>query len=249
MKAIIVDDEKAAREGLRTLIEDSFPQITIAAEAQSVAEAVKVINHEKPKLLFLDIELGKGTGFDILKKIKLDDVEIIFTTAHESYALQAIKFSALDYLLKPITADDLREALEKLERRTAKLSLHDILEIFRHNLDHTSVVRKKLVLMQGQNRLEVVPVNEIIRCQSDGNYTHFFLKDKKKITIPKTLKEYESMLDKSGFCRVHHTHLINMEHVKGYIKGDGGFALMNDNTEVEVSRRKKDEFLKLLFEK
>src|SRR6185436_4870533 len=158
--AIIVDDEKHARDALSGLIENNFPEINLTGEATSVAEAVKVINKEKPKILFLDVELGNETAFDLLQKVDSDELEIIFTTAHESYALQAIKFAAVDYLLKPISKEDLRAALERMERRNLKLKLHDLLDLFRYNLDHTSLKTKKIVL--NSDHLEVVPINKIV---------------------------------------------------------------------------------------
>ncbi len=246
IKAVIVDDEKSARELLRGLIEDHSQVITIAGEAGSVDEALKVIAQEKPRILFLDIEMGKETSFDLLQKLEpgmREEMELIFTTAHESYALQAIKFAALDYLLKPITKDDLKQALEKIENRKMKLSMTEVMELFRHNLDHNTTATKRIVLPVN-NRYETIPISEIIRCQSDDNYTTFFLKDKRKLVVAKTLKEYEELLEKFDFCRVHHYHLINMAHVKGYQKGEGGSVIMDDGSEVSISRRKKEEFLK-----
>lgn len=190
----------------------------------------------------MDVQLDEGTGFDLLKKLEDIKFDIIFTTAWEKYAIQAFKFSALDYLLKPVDADDLKQAISRLVEKNPKIDTTQKLETLLGNFYGSG----KRICVPVVNGLVVLKVEDIVRCESAINYTTLFLKDKQKLTVAKILKEFEEMLVDYNFFRVHNSHLINLAYVKSYNKGKGGFVTMMDGTDIEVSTRRKDDFLKKL---
>jgi two-component system LytT family response regulator len=241
LTTIIVDDENKGRQTLQKLLFLLQAQITVIAEASSVTEAIQSINQLKPELVFLDINLGDGTGFDVLEKIEYKNFQLVFITAHEEFALKAFRYSAIDYITKPIDPDVLESALQKVYKQTKQINLEQRLEALFFNKQKLN----KLAL-PSTNGLELVKVTEIIRCESSNNYTLFFLQNQKKIMVTKTLKEYEELLVEEGFFRIHQSHLINLEYATGYNKLDGGYVQMADGSQIEISRRKKDAFLDLL---
>ncbi len=241
VKAIIVEDELRSREFLNNLVKEYCPGVQVLAMAATVDEAIQAINTHKPELVFLDIELHTGTGFDVLESVEDTNFHVIFTTAYDHYAVKAIKFSAVDYLLKPIDVDELQSAVQKVSN---KLSGNDqqALQVLLQNL------RKPLgsdfsITLATSEGLEFVPLQQIIRLEASGPYTHFFLKEGKKIMVSKNLKEYELLLTEHHFFRVHNSHIINMKEVKRMIKTDGGYAIMNDESMISISPKKKDEFM------
>jgi len=240
-RTILIDDETNTREALRGLLQHYCPSVTIIGEAASAEEGLKLLRAQTPDLLFLDVEMPLGSGFDLLDLLGQASFDIIFTTAHDRYALRAIKFCALDYLLKPIGVAELREAVAKAQRQQAPVAAQ--LLTFRDNLRERHGPAGKVVLpsMQG---FEVVELARVVRCQADDNYTLFVLEGKEKILVSRTLKEYEELFADSGFIRIHQSHLINAAHVKRYIKGSGGYVQLSDDSIIEVSRRKKDELMK-----
>jgi len=246
IRTVLVDDEQHCRDSLSTMLAMHFSdKVELLAQCSTVEEGVSVIRKLKPQLLFLDVEIGNSTGFNLLEQLDDFNFEVIFTTAHNHYAMQAIKFSALDFLLKPFGVDDMQEALSRLEK---KIKTHDANEQFRilfENLKKINNPARKLALPT-LNGINFVPVQDIIRCESDVNYTTFFLTNKNKIVVAKTLKEFEELLDGYNFFRVHNSHLINLLHIKNYVKGEGGIVTMVDDSSVDVSRRRKEEFLKRL---
>ncbi len=248
IRAILIDDEQHCRDTLSSMLEKHFSdKIDLLAQCSTVEEGVMAIRKQKPRLIFLDVEIGNSTGFNLLEQLDDFNFDVIFTTAHNHYAMQAIKFSALDYLLKPFGVEDMNEALGRLEQ---KINSHDANEQFRtlfENLKKINNPNKKLALPT-LNGINFVPVQDIIRCESDVNYTTFFLTNKNKIVVAKTLKEFEEILDDYNFFRVHNSHLINLVHIKNYVKGEGGIVTMIDDSSVDVSRRRKEEFLKRLSE-
>ncbi|HLX93640.1 MAG TPA: LytTR family DNA-binding domain-containing protein [Puia sp.] len=242
--AIIVDDEQHCRVTLESLIGRFFSEVAIKASCKSPAEGIQAIHVHHPSLVFLDVEMPPSTGFEMLRQLDEIDFEIIFTTAFERYAIQAIKFSALDFLLKPIGKDDLGEAIFKMkEKKSVDRSAKKIEALF-ENIQGPS---KKIVLPTA-NGIELVYLQDIIRLDSNANYTTFHLKNSKKLLVSKTIKEYEEMLEGVNFFRVHNSHIINLRYVKNYIKGEGGIVKMEDGSSIDVSRRRKDEFLKALHE-
>ncbi len=240
-RAILIDDETNTREALRALLQHYCPDVTIIGEAASAEDGLQLLRTHSPDLLFLDVEMPLGSGFDLLDALGSASFDIIFTTAHDRYALRAIKCCALDYLLKPVGVAELRAAVAKAQRQPAPVAaqlhaLHDNLRA-RHGLAGKVV----LPTMQG---FEVVDVARIVRCQADDNYTLFVLEGKEKILVSRTLREYEELFSEFDFLRIHQSHLINAAHVKRYIKGSGGYVQLTDDSIIEVSRRKKDELLK-----
>lgn len=247
MKAIIIEDEKKSRELLEALVKKNFPQINVVALGKNVTEGVELIKAHQPDLLFLDISMPDGTGFDVLEKVQGLKFDIIFTTATDKHALKAIKYSACDYLLKPIDIDELKEAVDKLLQKNVQSSLPSMenLQFLIQNLKRADDNYSKITLPTG-NAYEIVNIKDIIRCEADGSYTNFYLTGGKKLMVSASLKHYEDLLPENDFIRIHHHHLINMNHVTRFLKIDGGYAVMSDNTQLEISRRKKDAFLERL---
>ncbi len=246
IKAIIVDDEQHCIDALQAMLQKKCPEVTVLAGVNSVQDARRTIDELQPDLVFLDVEMPHQNGFELLKQYDRIFFDVIFTTAYEQYALKAIKFNALDYLLKPFSVQDLQEALRKFqERRAAKAGDPAIapLEVFLQNMKTMQQTNKKIALPT-INGLVFMPVQNIVRCESTGNYTKLFFTDRKQLLVSKPLKEFEELLTDVDFFRVHNSHLINLQQMESYIQGEGGFALMSDGTQVEVSRRRKADFLK-----
>lgn len=242
IKAIIIDDEMHCIRSLEALLSGLLESIELCGSFQNVTDGLSAIKKFNPQLVFLDVEIGNETGFDLLKQLTSINFEIIFTTAYDKYAVQAFKFSAIDYLLKPVEQYDLDSAIKKIEGKiSAKESIKKYENLF-YNLSHTS----KRICITDITGSEFVQISDIIRCESDINYTTVFLKDKRKLLVSKTLKEFEGLLADYNFFRVHKSHLINLDLVKRYQKKSGGTVMMEDGSEVEVSTRKKDEFLQRL---
>jgi two-component system LytT family response regulator len=245
IKVVIIDDEQHCVDILVSMLNRHFPDITVVEGCNSVVAAKKAIDAYRPALVFLDVEMPYDNGFELLRQYDHPEFDVIFTTAYESYALKAIKFSALDYLLKPFSIDELSEAVEKYRRKRVHghPATEDNLKVFLQNLKTPQQGSRKIALPT-LNGLFFVSVSDIIRCESLGNYTKVFFQDKTHRTVSKSLKEFEGLLEEMDFFRVHHSHLINMQHLQSYIQGEGGFALMADGTQVEISRRRKADFLK-----
>jgi two-component system LytT family response regulator len=245
IRAIIVDDELGARESLSKMLEKNCKQVEIVAKVDSMASAYEAISAKEPDLVFLDIEMPNGNAFDLLEKFREINFNIIFTTAYDHYAIKAIKFSAVDYILKPIDPEELVQAVKRFEERAGqKTSLDKQFKTLLSNV-RTENKLKKVGIPDGDG-LIFINLSDIIRCDSDGNYTFFILTSGKKIIASRTLGEYEQMFADDNFFRIHRSHLINLEHVKKYIKGEGGYVVMTDNSQVEVSRRNKTDFLEKL---
>ena len=238
IKALIIDDESSCIERLNTLLHEYCPSVEVIGTFTSVDDSLQGIAQLRPELVFLDVMIGDETGFDLLKKLPAINFKLIFTTAYEHFAVQAFKFSALDYLLKPIDPDDLKQAIEKVEKNELAVKLDALF----HNLNNHG----KRLAIPTTTGLTFVQAADIIRCQSEANYTIIFLKDKQKITVAKTLREFENLLSEHNFYRVHNSHLINLAFVKSYNRGKGGFVNMMDETVIEVASRRKEDFLKRL---
>jgi two-component system, LytTR family, response regulator len=244
-KAVIVDDELGARESLAKMLEKNCKNIEVVAKADSMMNAFVEITNHQPDLVFLDIEMPNGNAFDLLEKFKEINFNIIFVTAYDHYAIKAIKFSAIDYILKPVDPEELMKAVARFEsQHETKKSLDKKFKTLLSNVKPENKL-KKVGIPDGDG-LVFINLSDIIRCDSDGNYTYFLLSSGKKIVASRTLGEYEQMFADDNFFRVHRSHLINLEHVKKYIKGEGGYVVMSDNSQVEVSRRNKNEFLEKL---
>lgn len=245
INAVIVDDEQHSIDRLKRLLDRSAGlPVEITGTFTSVGEAVEGIPRLEPSLLFLDVQLHDKTGFDLLQMLGNIRFDVIFTTAYEKYAVQAFRFSAIDYLLKPIDRTELRQAIEKLTERRTGDDITAKLEILFHNLGTRGAPGKISVPTAGG--FMFLEVDEIIRCQSDTNYTNILLKDGKTITVAKTLKEFEELLKDHDFYRVHKSHLVNLAYIKSYARGKSGWLTLSDGSEIEVSSRRKEGFLRHL---
>lgn len=244
IQAIIIDDERHSCDALKMLLEKCCPQIQVAATCHSAKAGIAKISELKPDLIFLDIEMPYLNGFQMLEQIPNIDFEIIFTTSYDQYAIKAFKFSALDYLLKPVDREELEKAVQKISKKINPF-ISQQLEILLQKINQPSVpvLRIALPTMQG---LEFIPVESIIHCTSSNNYTEFFLTDKKKLLVSRTLKEAEDMLADHAFIRVHHSHIVNLNAITKYVKGEGGYLVMADGSSIDVSRSRKELLMQKL---
>jgi two-component system LytT family response regulator len=240
--SIIVDDEQKSQENLQGIIQEFVEEISVVACCKNVAEAIEAVKVHKPDIVFLDIQMKGETGFDLLSKIDKIDFEIIFVTAYSEYAIKAIKFSAIDYLLKPIDIEELKMAIGKVaQRRTGKILKR--LGILQDHLSNAGHDNSKIALPTSDG-LFFIRIQEIIYCQASSSYTIFFTTDGKQHVVCRTLKEYEELLVDHNFFRIHHSYLVNLNMIKKYVKGDGGYVILNNDVSLDVSKRKKIDFLK-----
>lgn len=244
MTAIIIDDELKGRIALRQKIKDYCPDVELIGEAADGEEGLRLIESSNPNIVFLDIEMPRMSGFDMLQRLPRKNFHLIFTTAYDQYAIRAIKFAAFDYLLKPVDIEELRAAVQKIQAEKAQEHTGSKLEVLTHNLQNKHSHGKIAIpTMEG---LLFFNVNDIIHIEAQSNYTVFYFNNAPRLTVSKTLKEFEEMLPTDSFFRPHHSHIINMHYIKRYIKGDGGQIEMQNGNFVDVSRRKKEEFLKAI---
>ncbi len=243
LRTIIVDDELACIETLQLMLQKKFIDVVdVIAISSKPSEAIKIIEKEKPDILFLDIEMPEMTGIELLQKLDNPNFQVIFTTAHQQYAIQAIKLNALDYLTKPISLDELSLAVNKCVKKHQENDTN-LINNFLHQLKNNAI--KKIALPTGTTTI-FVPINEIVRIESASNYSIIHFINRPKLTITKTLKDLEEQLTIHNFMRVHHSHLVNMEHVVGYKNQDSGYLIVFGNDIVEISRRKKQEVMQRL---
>jgi two-component system LytT family response regulator len=243
LTSIVVDDIPAALEMLCADIEKNHPEIEIIGRAASVIEAAKLLQKQKPDILFLDIMLGDGTGFDILEIVPNLQSKIIFVTASDAYAIKAFKFAAIDYILKPYSNEGLANSIAKAKKQIKPNK--EQLAILQDAIKNTNSNNQKISLHTSE-KIIVVQLSEIIRCKSDNNYTTFYLENSKKILVSKTLKYFADMLKEHGFLRVHQSHLINTKYIKEFIKSDGGYIILKDKSNIPVSVRKKNGVIKAI---
>lgn len=243
MKAVIIDDEKRTRELISKLIESFDLGIETFPLGENVASGLEAIEKINPEIVFLDIQMPDGTGFDLLKMIPQKNFEVVFITAHEEFAIKAIKFSALDYILKPIDPEELRKSVEKAMESIDHKREESQFEALHLNMQPS---QKRRLVLKTQESVHVVDLDKIIRCEADRNYTSFYLVDHKKILVSKTLKDYETLLTGHNFLRVQQSHLINLDYVDRYDKAHGGSVVMKDGSEVPISPAKRDIFFKIL---
>lgn len=245
MRTVVIDDEPNARQVVKNILTQFCPSVEIIGEAENVADGVALINDSKPDLVLLDIRMPDGTGFNVLKKVNKLDFHFIFITAHEEYAIQAIKQSALDYIVKPINVNELVAAVEKAElAQPAEKQIEKSLEVLTFN--QSNVNSEKRLVLNTHDSIYIVKVQDIISCKADRNYTEVNLLNQNKLVISKTLKDIEEMLDGCGFFRSHQSYLINLKYISHYEKGLGGTIIMQDNSRIPVSSRKKDSFIQLM---
>lgn len=243
IKVLIIDDENRTRDLISKMIRSFNLNLDVISMGENVLTAVQAIETVRPDILFLDIQMPDGTGFDVLKAIKDKNFEVIFITAHEEYAVKAIKFSALDYLLKPVDPEELKNATEKALKTLAFKKQESQFEALQNNILPNS---KKRLVLKTQESVFVVELEQIIRCEADKNYTTFFLNGGKKIIVSRTLKEYEILLSTYNFLRVQQSHLINLDFIERYDKANGGIVVMKDGAEVPLSNAKREQFFNML---
>lgn len=243
LSIIIIDDEPKARETIINILKYASIDLKISGEADSIVSGFEIINHKKPDLVLLDINLPDGNGFDLLNRFEKINYGVIFITAYEEYAIKAIKFSALDYILKPFKAAELIQAVEKANEKILGEKSTIQYKTLLSNLDKI----RKIVLRTAES-LHVVNVKDIIRLEADCNYTRFFLANGEKLLVSKTMKDFDEMLEEAGFFRTHQSHLVNLNHILRYEKADGGYLVMDDHSTVPISSRKKDALFKIFEE-
>jgi len=245
IEAIIIDDEEDGREALKLAVERYCPEVSIKAVAENPEKGLQAIQSLKPQLVFLDVQMPGMSGFDLLQRVSPISFEVIFVSAHDRYAIKAIKFSALDYLLKPVDVDELVHAIGRVKERLSLAESNFPVQSVLHNLQFKSgkIDRVAVPSLEG---IDFFNTQDIIYCKAEGSYTSLVLSGQPAVLVSRKLKDFEDLLSESGFCRVHHSYLINLQQVKRYVKGEGGYVILSNDHHVDVSRRKKDEFLSLL---
>ncbi|MBL0006935.1 MAG: response regulator transcription factor [Saprospiraceae bacterium] len=242
-KAVIIEDEERSTIVLQNLLETYCPDVEVVGNATSVQDGIKTVNALQPDILFLDVQIVGGTGFDILEKLNNTRVSIIFTTAYDHYALKAFKFSAIDYLLKPIDIDELKIAVKKVTAPNQQAEDEFKIKNLLSNIKNPS--EDPVLLVSTLEAVEFVRIREIIRCEAQGAYTQLILKDTKSVMVSKVIKEFEFLLQEYGFYRVHQSHLINLREVRKYIKSEN-YLLMRDGAQIQLARSRKDDFFNVL---
>ncbi|MCH5715804.1 LytR/AlgR family response regulator transcription factor [Niabella hibiscisoli] len=239
MNAIIVDDEPHNIENLQILLERHCPDINIVATADHIDEAINIINTRKPDVVFLDIVLGKQTGFDLLARLTEKNFEVIFVTAYDQYGVRAVKSAALDYLLKPVDIAELKASVDKASEKIKQKKKNTQLDFLMEYITQKDKVPGKVALPL-RNEVRYIEINDIVRCEATNSYTWFYLKNKEKILVSKSLKEYDDLFNTQGFIRCHQSHLINISFVKSMLREDSGALLMQDGEKIPISKAKKD---------
>ncbi|HEX5170608.1 MAG TPA: LytTR family DNA-binding domain-containing protein [Cyclobacteriaceae bacterium] len=245
IRAIIIDDEHFGRQSLKNALAKYCSAVEVVDVCESPERGIASIKLNKPDLVFLDIQMPTMTGFDLLQQLTPISFEIIFVTSYDQYAVKAFKFSALDYLLKPINPDELKQAVNKIESRNSAVSIKNRFESLLNNL-HFKAGKIERLAIPTSGGIDFFNTDDIIYCQAEGSYTTLFMINNKKEIVSKTLKEFDNLLHASGFCRVHNSTLINLKHVKKYLKGEGGYVILTEGHHADISRRKKEEFLNML---
>lgn len=247
LKAILVDDEKISRDILSDYLDKYCKDVELLAQCDSVQSGLRAIEQYKPDIVFLDVEMPRGNGFDLLEQVENVTFETVFVTAFDNYAIQALNYSAAYYILKPVSIDELVSAVEKIKANRQKNTSALHTKVLLENIKAPGISHHKIVLPL-QDGFEVVSVKDVVHCEAHDNFTDFYFVSKPKMMICRTLKFYEELLADSGFVRVHKSHLINLEHVQKYKKGKGGQLMMSNGAVIDVSPNKKDELMQY-FEK
>lgn len=245
IRTIVVEDEPVSREMLVLMLQRHREKIDIVDVCSTPSDGIESIAKHQPDLVFLDIQMPKMSGFDMLRKLGSFSFEVVFTTAFDKYAIDAIRSSALDYLLKPVDDEDLTAAIEKCQERLAEKKSKLQLENLLNNLSVKNPLEKTLALAASDG-ISFIKMSDILRVEANGRYAKFYLLNKEIIVVTKPMGDYEDILSANQFFRIHESSIINLNHVKKYTRGDGGTVVLSDNTELDVARRRKDEFLKLI---
>jgi two-component system, LytTR family, response regulator len=244
IKAILIDDELNSLQNLQQKLEGFCPDVTIVAVSQKPEEGISLIRQHQPDVVFLDIEMPRMSGFRMLEELGEYDFDIIFTTAYNHYSIDAIRISAFDYLVKPIGIEDLQQAVERLIK-SLKGQTKEKIDILKKSLSDNRTQEDKIAISTSEG-IEFIPIKNIIHIESRSNYSKIFLTDNKSITVTKILKDFEEMLLPYNFYRIHNSHLINLNYIQKYVRSQGGHVQLQDGTLIDISRRKKEEFLKMI---
>ena len=243
--SVIIDDEKNSRDALQKKIIQYCPELSVISLCENGEEGIAAVETLKPDIVFLDVEMPRMNGFTMLQQVKNRDFELIFTTAYDHYAIQAIRFSALDYLVKPIEAEELVHAVKRaVEKRQIPAANQRIENLLHNLLDEKSIPSR--IAIPSLEGLQFIEMNDIIYLEAKSNYTEIYMQQGPKITVSKTLKDFDELLPSTVFIRIHHSYLINKNHVLKYLKGEGGQVVMRNNAILDVARRKKEEFMKAI---
>jgi two-component system LytT family response regulator len=240
---ILVDDEPRGLSSLKRLLEMNCPEVKVIRECKDADSAAAQILALQPELVFLDINMPDKNGFDLLNGLRPVSFEVIFVTAHNEYTIEAFKYSAVDYLLKPVDEDLMIEAVKRAAQRIAGKASTGQVDTFLYNLHKVQTPAEMKLCIPDMKGFQVIQLADVIYCESDSSYTIFYLLNGRRITASKSIIEYELLLERSGFCRIHKSFLVNLNHVKEYIRGEGGSVLLTDDRVIEVSRRKKEVFI------
>ena len=243
IKVVLIDDESQSRKTLQCFLQDYCPQVEIIGEADSVLSGYQLLQKESPDVIFLDVQMNDGTGFDLLNKISNPSFQVIFTTAFDEFAIKAFQYNAIDYLLKPIDVDELIRSVGKVNPSDNGSAFQGQLASL---LETTQTEKFNKIVLSANDGLHFLELDGIVRLQSDANYTTFYLIDGRRIIVSKTLKNFETLLEGEDFFRPHRSHIINLNHVSKILKEDGGYLLMKDGYKVPISRSKKEEFMTLV---
>lgn len=242
---IIIDDDQLARRGLRRIIEQNFREIEIVGEADSVSSGVELINEVEPELVFLDIEMPDGNGFNLLEKLTKINFKVVFTTSYSDYAITAFKYSAFDYIVKPVLIENVRSTINRINDIPV-LREKQRVEVLKRNLS-PELDADQTIALPDINGFTIVNVSEIVRCEGERNYSKVFFTNGSSVLVSRTLLDFDNMLVPLGFFRIHRSHLINLKNVNRYLKTDGGMVEMKDKTQLPISPKFKDEFLNRLL--
>lgn len=244
INAILIDDERDALEVLEWLIKTYCPEVSIMAMFTSSEEGLKALQSLKPDILFLDIEMPKMNGFDLLERLGKVEFEIVFCTAYDQFAVKAFKYSALHYLLKPIDPEDLKAAIARVKEDNQAPSIEQVEVLLQEIRQPVKTTPRRIALTTADGMI-FIPSDEILFCEAESNYTKVVLQDGRKIVVSKVLKELDEALSGPDFCRVHSSYLINLNRIKKYVRGEGGYLIMDDGTNISISRNRKQEFMDL----
>ncbi len=244
LKAILIDDESSSLQNLKQKLTEFCPGVNVVAMTQKPEEAVMQIRQHQPDVIFLDIEMPRMNGFRVLDELGDLNAEIIFTTAYNHYAIDAIRISAFDYLIKPISVDELQNAVNRLMIRH-KQQVHQKLEILKRSLQEGRSQEDRIAIPTSEG-MEFIQIKDIVRIESSSNYSRLYLLNGQILVVTRLLKDFEEILLPYKFYRIHHSHVINLVYIKSYIRGEGGQVVMQNGDIIDVSRRKKEEFLRLI---
>jgi len=245
LRAVIIEDEKNSRDALAELLSRYCRQVEVLAEADGLNSGRAAIRRYHPDIIFLDILMPDGSGFKLLEETGDIDFDVIFVTAFDQYAIQAIRYSALDYLLKPVIPEELVAAVEKAEKKKLSKEKNRNIQVLLENI-RSGIEKPRKIVLSTADKIHVVEVDHILRCESDNYYTKFFFTDGKTLLVSRTLKENETLLSGHDFIRPHKSHLVNTKYIKGYLKHDGGFIQMSDGSQIPVSRRKREQIIEII---